>query len=190
MKGYHYSLLAFALTVSRSANGQSSPPVPSQQEALLAQLHDVISPPAPSIWPLATGWWCIIALFIIGLIALFFVFQRHKGKHYRHLALADLEQIRQNSKLNDGQIVQAVFTVLKRTALFAFPARKTELSALWGDALLAFFIRSAPSLREQDSDPDWLKAAYRASASIDRDALFVFARCWIKEHRIQGVKHV
>ena len=187
---FRYSLFLLTFIMSCCTFAQSAPPLASQQEALLAQLHDVISPAAPSFWPLATGWWCVIALLIVSLAALFFVWQRQTSRRYRRLALAELEQIRQNTKLSDGQVVQAVLMVLKRTALCAFPTRKSILSTLWGDALLAFFTRSAPSLKEQDSDPRWIEAAYRASDSIDRDALFVFARRWVKEHRLQDAKHV
>lgn len=82
------------------------------------QLRDVQTPEAVSWWPLAIGWWGLIALLSIALILIArALYQRHTRNLYRKTAAKELDYHFTNwqeQQLNSAYL-QAANSILKRT---------------------------------------------------------------------------
>jgi len=62
---------------------------PALQEQLLQQLNDIAAPNAISWWPLAPGWWLLIILVLLSLVALaYYLYAQHRASAYRREALS------------------------------------------------------------------------------------------------------
>jgi hypothetical protein len=95
----------------------------------LDRLHDIVVPPAVSMWPLAAGWYVLLSMVFI--VAVYFglrFWRRWQTNGYRR------EALRQLAKMDD---VFAIAKLLRRTALAVVP--RTELAQktgmVWADWL-------------------------------------------------------
>ena len=158
----------------------------------LAALHPLRDPAAIGWWPLAPGWWLLIALAVIAIaIVCYYLLKRHRANAYRRVALQQLQDIR--SQLGsaaeadaDAEMQCAVAdtnALLKSVALRVFP--RHDIAALSGKAWLAFLNKS-----RQSESPDtafsvgFANAAYRAQLpELDTEQLFRASQSWIKRHR-------
>lgn len=112
-----------------------------QEQALLDQLRDVVTPQAPGWWPLAVGWWVTIALLVSLLLGVLFFMQTLRKKRQR-------EQWRK-SALNTHQIIRAqliaganqhsklaeLSVLMRRVALVLLP--RQQIAAATDDNWLA-----------------------------------------------------
>mgnify|MGYP001824665194 FL=1 len=65
-----------------------------QDPASLDRLRDIAEPSPVSWWPLAPGWWCLLAVLAITVILLVLRFYRQwKADAYRRAALRELESL-------------------------------------------------------------------------------------------------
>lgn len=106
----------------------------------LALLRDIHAPDAPSIWPLALGWWLVI-LFIIGIVAtVFFYLRRQRTVTKTHAIntpvydasaafVAIVEQYQQDS--NQQQLLQSVSMLLRKANIAHNSANHSLTGALW-----------------------------------------------------------
>ncbi len=139
----------------------------------LANLRDIAVPPPVSWWPLALGWWVVIALTLV-FIALYGyrTWQRWKANAYRRAALTELR-----SATNDATIAE----ILKRTALCASP--RADVASLAGDNWCQWLCATG------GADVP-VAVAERLSVGIFQDRskhtseLHDFAARWINNHRI------
>ncbi len=110
------------------------------QQAL--QLKDIHLPSNPSIWPLALGWWLLIAVLLVLVVWLFFVIRKSLlvRKHKRMLfnELAQLEQKLKDSP--DKDLIAETNILLRRIALAYYP--EARVASLTGDDWLAFLDKS------------------------------------------------
>jgi hypothetical protein len=109
---------------------------PSEQ---LAQLKDIHLPEQVHNYPVAYGWWILLACLLIGLIFGIVKWQKNrKLSHAKKLALTNL-----NSIDNNDEIV----TLLKWSAFQYFP--RNEVASLHGEQLEQFFISKLP-IKQQE----------------------------------------
>jgi hypothetical protein len=112
---------------------------------LLAQLHDIDGLDPISWWPLATGWWLIIAAataaagLLIGYIVYRIAFKR-SWKNDTLLKLAALEKKLSAATARETAVILSEY--LRRIALRRF-ARK-DCAALMGEAWLAWLSTHDP----------------------------------------------
>jgi len=60
----------------------------------LANLNPLRQPELISWWPLAPGWWLLLAIVLLGLSALvYFLIRRHRDNAYRRRALQQLQRL-------------------------------------------------------------------------------------------------
>ena len=140
----------------------------------LSRLEDIVVPDPAPWWPLAAGWYVVIGLGLLGLAVFGFrAWRRWKADAYRRAALAEL-----SSASEIGQIA----TILKRTALGAFPRR--EVAGLTGDAWCEW-------LEQQSGRPIPAEARSRlahgvyAVEAVDSAAMVAardYAATWIRDH--------
>ena len=138
----------------------------------LADLH---LPTAPGFFPLAWGWWLIIAL---GLIILFFsiyrLYKRIKKKRAQKIALRALQHCQSIAEIN---------LLLKRTALSYYA--KDEVASLTSGAWLRFLDDKLP-IKERgftDIEQIWLEATFgnKAVNSQTLTSAKILAEKWLKK---------
>lgn len=160
----------------------------------LAQLKDIHLPEPVGWWPLAWGWWLLIALTLLGLGALLWKgYLRRRRQRYRREALTLLEHAYRNYQLSEPDsatrrlYLQQVSQLLRRTALSALPdARETDLAALSGTQWLRFLELSAGLEPAFTGGPGHILAEgpYQPDPQVDIDALHRLAQQWIRRHRL------
>ena len=103
-------------------------------------LRDIHLPDAVSWWPLAPGWWIVIALTILLLIYLYWIlFKRKKPiKPVSDIALEEFRQIQRDfdQHKNKSQLAKDLSEFLRRVCLSLFP--RTDAAGLLGDEWLGF----------------------------------------------------
>ena len=156
----------------------------------LAALHPLRDPAAIGWWPLAPGWWLLIALAVVaGAIACYYLLKRYRTNAYRRMALRQLQDIQ--SALHDDvegerEIHRAVAdtnALLKSVALRIFP--RHDIAALSGEAWLAFLNKTRQSESTDTAfAASFANAAYQQQPELDAEQLFLASRHWITKHRV------
>lgn len=101
---------------------------PLNTNPALATLKDIQLPQVTGFWPLAPGYWILLAIVIIlSFCVVVLIFRRHKVSIAKKQALRLLTNI----DLDDSQYATKVNTLIKRTALSYLP--RTQVAALDGD---------------------------------------------------------
>lgn len=159
--------------------------------ASLGRLHDIVTPPPVPWWPLAPGWYWIMALVASVMVALLIQDVIHwQRNRYRREALAELKR-RQDMLDQPNQRVAALAALgelLKRTALTVWP--RMDVAALNGPQWFAFLDRAGHTDRFSRGIGALLEdIAYdsrRARAIDDAKAreLTEAVSDWIKNHRV------
>lgn len=136
----------------------------------LEDLHDIVVPPAPSLWPPGDGFW--VALVVLGVLAVTawrWRRERRRRNAYREAGLELLAQAR---------TVYDVSIALKRVALTAWP--REQVAALQGHDWVHFLNASCRRCRFAEdalAQPD-----DRAEQALRDDA----AR-WIRGHLVRAI---
>ena len=90
---------------------------PQLQEQLAQQLRDVQMPADISWWPLAIGWWIMIAVVLICLATLFVKLRNtHRQNRYRKMAIRELEHsfVLWQQDQDTANYLQSANNILKR----------------------------------------------------------------------------
>ncbi len=149
----------------------------------LANLHPLRQPEAIGWWPLAPGWWILLALTIlVAGLAVYLLRRRYKRNLYRRRALRQLQSLhsRYQADGNAGDFLGEVNALLKSVALLAFP--RAGLASQHGEAWRQFLNRSLPPAVQLPAQFD--DAAYRAEVpDIDIPLVHSAAAHWIRKHR-------
>ncbi len=156
----------------------------------LDQLADIHLPDAVSWWPLAPGWWALLALLAIALIVFFLWRHRTKKNHYRKLAQQELDSAYSNyqNTQNTTAFLHDVSVLLRRTALTAYP--KTFNASIKGQAWLDWLDGVCPhkptntALQfNSECGQQLLTASYQKNPTIDANALYAVCSYWFAQHR-------
>lgn len=143
------------------------------QDIRLDRLHDLALPPEIGPWPLAPGWWIVIALLLIAgaWVARRVVVARRRSA-YRREALRELDRAR---TAIDASVV------LRRCALVVAP--RDAVAALVGDAWTDWLRERAPVAMPRAVRDAFAADVYRMDAANDDDACLAYARAWVRAHR-------
>lgn len=160
----------------------------------LAQLKDIHLPDPVGWWPLAWGWWLLIALVLIALGLIIWRWRaRRSRQRYRQEALAMLRHAYQryrdepDSAAANRAYLQSVSELLRRTALSAVPANlHSDVATLSGRRWLRFLEASAPVGNGFTDGPGEALAQgpYQPDPSVDVPGLDALAARWIKRHTL------
>lgn len=141
-------------------------------------LRDLHLPPIPGWWPPAPGWWLLVALVIVLLFLLLFLWQRARRLRYRREALRQLHALEENGSLPDSALVAELSALLRRAALCAFP--DDSCAGLSGEEWLRFLDRSR---KEQPFSTgvgrSLATAPYQRTVEINRAELLSLCRLWL-----------
>ena len=143
---------------------------------MLAQLAPLRAPESIGWWPMAPGWWIILALAIAGLFLIArWIQRRYRRAHYRRAALSQLRLLKA-AEATTTDINQ----LLKAAALRAFPAE--QVAALHGQHWQDFLLSTCKNLPTEGlADLDSLYAAYPPAAS---ESLLLMADYWVRRHEV------
>ncbi|WP_424976371.1 DUF4381 domain-containing protein [Dinoroseobacter sp. S124A] len=160
----------------------SDTPTPDALDGLsLPELFDALAPitppPAISMMP-QTPAWAVLGLALLGglVFAGMYVRRRHAANAYRRAGLAALSAA--------GSDPAAISTVLRRTALAAFP--RDAVAGLHGTDWVAFLDRTAPGLGLAQSPLAEVLLAGPYAAQPPSTDLAALAKRWIETHRPLG----
>jgi hypothetical protein len=146
---------------------------------LLAQLGDIETPPPVSMLP-ATSAWAVVAALVLALLGLgLWAWLRHRrATAYRRAALAELHDLAPALVADDPAALARLATLLRRTALVAFP--RAEVATLAGPDWLAFLARTGADFGP--AGPALAAAPYTRPPAFDGKAALAAARRWIRHH--------
>jgi hypothetical protein len=152
----------------------------------LAALHPLREPGAIGWWPLAPGWWVLIALLLLLLCAIgYFIYRRYRANAYRRQAADQLQGLHNKWLASgDSQIfLGGMNALLKSVALEVFPRR--DVASRSGADWVAFLNQT--SAADEDKPifaDDFAAVAYSAEPPVrDCEALYRQAGQWIGHHR-------
>ena len=150
----------------------------------LANLNPLRQPELISWWPLAPGWWLLLAIVLLGLSALvYFLVRRHRDNAYRRRALQQLQRLQQEYLVerNTSAYLAKTNALLKSVALLAYPRR--EVAASSGEEWLSFL--NNPLSDAEQFQPEFVTGAYqRVCPQIDMEQIHRSATKWIKLHEV------
>lgn len=157
------------------------------KEQLLAQLEDVQLPPEPSWWPLAIGWWILIAIVLaLGVFGLYKLIQKKRHYRFSRLALAELDYL---VKSQDNSWLIQLEVLLRRVALCYFPT--VDVAKLTQQEWIDFLAGTGNNIWT-NQPLTWLRdASYsdpNKSVAVDRALLLSQSKAWIEA--IPEVSHV
>jgi len=148
--------------------------------ASLDRLHDLALPPQVSWWPLAPGWYVVIALILVFLtLTIFRAVRRWQANAYRRAALHELKSL---------ETPAAIAELLRRTALAVSPRSSVaeKSGSAWLDWLAAQLHEPMPeSVRVQLTTGVYA----RPSTNPDLTHLRAYAARWIASHQPQLTNH-
>ncbi len=149
-------------------------------------IRDVHLPDAVGMWPLAPGWWALIALLAIALlIGGRMLWRSYRQGLYRRVALRQLDELGQSYREHQNPVTLAAsVSELLRRAMLAY-APRSEIAGLTGQAWLDWLDRDLgipqfsgaagrcllelpyrnPEAQVSDSDVEALLAAARTRLS-------------------------
>ena len=133
-------------------------------EALLNQLAPDRAPPPLGWWPLAPGWWGLMALLLLALALAAWLRKRRQQpsvKRWQRVALRELEQLRSTD--NDATLAHGLQLLLRRYAIARYG--REAVAALSGEAWIAFVVRHGGSDWAGDSGRALLRCAYGGEAA-------------------------
>lgn len=156
-------------------NAGSATPANPEKEALLSQLNDVYAPPSVSAWPLAPGWWLMIALAcgaIAGVIMGCIHWQKKRAANrYRRTAtryLNDIENKLRSDQLIASDAMQQVNVVSKQAYFAAYPYSRIDSAGDTGRKWLAKLERTFPK-QSAPIDPSVFDLSYRPAPQADNE---------------------
>lgn len=169
------------MTQSNSITSQSLDP--------LGQLRDIHLPQPISWWPLAPGWYGLLALVVIVVILVgFYLFRRYQKRAIQRLALRQLANLQQLYQGQTGrqtageQIAMELSKLLRRVALSYYP--REQVAHLQGQAWLAFLDKTSPQPKFNKQGQVLVTAPYQKYVDDDLTILFTLCETWIKYQHV------
>lgn len=144
----------------------------------LAELRDIVTPPPPSAWPWAPGWWILLTLglLLLGTSIWWFWRWRQRGRP-RRLALKQLAQLQQQEA--DPQTLRQLSQLLREVALQSHPWE--QVACLNGKHWLEFLDRTGDTTQFTKGPGKILgDGPYRPPSEPLNSHLFALCQEWIQ----------
>lgn len=144
-----------------------------------------------SIWPLAPLWWLLIALGVLGVLALvWYVWKRPAQPHYQKndIALQALADLQTQYNQQPLELLREVSVLIRRIALTRFGRHR--IAGLTGTAWLEFLDKTSGQAVFQQRYAAYVTASpYQANADLsDLQGFLQAVRHWIQAPK--GLDHV
>ena len=165
----------------------------SADPASLGNLHDIVVPLAVSWWPLAPGWYAVVAVLVVLLgWAAQRTAVRHRRNAYRREARRAIAALRANARepANVQRAVLDLAVLLRRVALTAYP--RTRVAPLTGAEWLRFLDDTGATEAFSGAPGACLTTAVYGRAGRGANPLppeplgelFDAAEAWVRSHRV------
>ena len=151
----------------------------------LAQLKDINFPPAIGWWPLARGWYLVMALiFILVVFFLYRAYQRYLNGRAKKQALNLLElYATQYAKEGTTQLTSArISELLKRVALVYYP--RQQVASIHGQDWIDFLNKTSKRLDFESVKTMLLDSPFKLNEQINLNPLITLAKLWIKQRTV------
>lgn len=146
-------------------------------------IRDIHLPDAVSWWPLAPGWWGLLALLVLSVLLIVYI-RRRKAKaknrlpSIHHQVMQELKTVYQIE--DDTLFIQKLSELLKRVAITKYGKK---VSGLTGESWLKFL----DSQCEEDTFTKGqgrvlIDLPYRKNPQSDRKALIRVVKKWLESH--------
>ncbi len=161
-----------------------------QDSTNLNNLVDIVMSEPVSIWPLAMGWWFMLALIAIWSTAwVTQCVQRWKQNRYRREAIKLLKQIESTSKNQKARTLVQLDALLKRVALAAYP--RARVASLSGQSWIKFLEETGNDASFQQSPVARLGTAAAdigTTEPSEQQLEVIFETCyrWIRSHAAEA----
>jgi hypothetical protein len=150
----------------------------------LASLHPLREPELIGWWPLAPGWWILLIMGILIVVALTHLLRkRYRKNAYRRRALRQLQSLHAEYQVSQdvSHYLGQINALLKSVALQGYP--RPEVAARHGEAWRTFLNLSLPPGNHFQQAFD--TAAYQKSCpEIDMIQVHQAAQHWIRHHKV------
>jgi len=192
-----------ALTNTATTQAEAMHPItPSVGESL--PLRDIHLPEPVSWWPLAPGWWMVLASLIL-IIALYFIVKRIRySRRLKRASRDEFDTIKNQylSDKNENKLVKQLSIFLRRACISFYPRHDT--AGLTGEEWLNFLDTTLSSANKQVSQTTafndagfnsptgkvLLTAPYlpddNTKAAINADALLALCERWLKAQPVKN----
>lgn len=154
--------LPAAQAASQAASQAATQPA-IQTPLPLAPLH---LPAEPGLWPVAWGWWAILALVILSIFIAVFIYKRHKKRSLAKKTVLRLLKQSTHQQTNNKKVA-TVNDLLRQVCLSYYP--RPMLASLHGERWYAFLDNQHPSNKDnfQANQDDWQHALYQKDPISD-----------------------
>jgi len=163
-----------------------------ESEDPLSQLADIHLPDPVGFWPLAPGWWVLIALFVLFIIwMLVLTFRKFLWKKRLEAAQNELDKAivayrekcaHENADENQAGLdyLYEVNKVLNRVALYTDTSQKRDIARLSGSAWLTYLDQSyGGNDFSQGPGKVLAEGQYRPVFAGEIEALYTLSKQWI-----------
>jgi len=163
-----------------------------ESEGPLSQLADIHLPDPVSFWPLAPGWWLLIALGVVLCIWLIIralrklVWRKRLQAAQRELdkAIATYRQVTAKAEADHNQAgldyLYAVNSVLNRVALYIDRSNARQIASLHGNAWLNYLDQAYGGNEFTEGDGKVLaEGQYRPVFAGEIEGLYTLSQRWI-----------
>lgn len=151
---------------------------------VLAQLKDIHLPAEVGWWPLAPGWYVLIAVFFIVLFVMIaLLHQRHVHRLPKKNALLLLDSyVAQYQHDHQTQLTCARLSeLLKRVALVYYPRR--EVASMHGQEWIDFLTATSKGIDFESIKTLLLEAPFKQNKSLELTGLIKATQLWIKQRK-------
>jgi hypothetical protein len=144
------------------------PPDPTS----LQNLRDLAVPPPTPWWPLTPGWYVVIALLLAAALTLALrAWRSYRRNAYRRAALHELDS---------ASSPQQIATLLKRTALAAYP--RSEVASLSGPDWTQWLTQTANLPLPPEVATQLTQSIFTNTPSENTSQLRTYTKSWITHH--------
>jgi hypothetical protein len=150
----------------------------------LTQLKDIHLPEAIGWWPLAPGWYVLIA---VALMAVWYsadrLYKRHVHARAKKQALLLLQTYTaQYEQDHNAQLTSArISELLKRVALAYFP--REQVASTYGQAWIDFLNKTGKGVDFEPVKSMLLDSPFKTKESLNLKPLITRAQLWIKQRK-------
>jgi hypothetical protein len=151
----------------------------------LAQLKDIHMPPVVGWWPLAFGWYVVMAVICCLLFfCLYRTYQCYLNGRAKKQALKLLEvYASQYEKERNSQLTSArISELLKRVALVYYP--RHQVASTHGSDWIAFLNKTSKQLDFEPVHHMLLDLPFKPNERANLTPLLILAKHWIKQRTV------
>ena len=162
----------------------AAPNINASPAAVLSQLKDIHLPNAISDWPMAFGWWTLLVITLLSVIAALYFWRYFKAQNANKKAALYLlglkyEQFKDNA--DSQKFLQNCNQILKRYCIKQYPAAVSLSGLAWTDFLIR---HSEKAFFNEELTHAMSEGLYQAHCQYNADELYSACSSWLKNNKV------